>query len=97
MEPGRQEELFYIAPDLTLMAISVKTAGSALEAGVPVRLFKAPLSGGILRREYDVAADGRFLINVSAVDAGAPQTIPIIVTVSSATGTPAQEDRVQSR
>ena len=40
------KELFYIAPDLTLMAISVKTAGSALEAGVPVRLFKARCRAG---------------------------------------------------
>src|SRR5438552_974872 len=37
------KELFYLAPDATLMAVSIKSAGPSLEAGVPAALFKAPI------------------------------------------------------
>jgi len=56
------------------MAVSIKSAGSSFEAGIPTPLFKAPLDPVILvfgetspGTGYDVAADGRFLINVSNI------------------------------
>jgi hypothetical protein len=75
-------ELFYVAPDSTVMTISVKTAGAALQAGAPRPLFKAPLSLGVPRREYDVAPDGRFLINVPAFRPADLQSIPITVVLN---------------
>ncbi len=96
MEPGRQGTLLH-RPGFDADGDLCEDGGVGARGGRSGPAVQSALSGGILRREYDVAADGRFLINVSAVDAGVPQTIPIIVTVSSATGTPAQEDRVQSR
>jgi Tol biopolymer transport system component len=69
------KELFYIAPDLTLMAVSVKAAGSSLETAAPSALFQKRLSsdtfnggGSIPSRNYSVSADGRFLMNVTDSD-----------------------------
>ena len=59
------KELYYVAPDLTLMAVPIKSAGSSLETGAPVPLFQmrvATQDG----RSYSVSADGRFLVNVAA-------------------------------
>ena len=61
------KELFYLAPDSTLMAVSIDLKGEsqAPEIGPARPLF----STGILisnRRQYAVAADGqRFLLNVA--------------------------------
>jgi Tol biopolymer transport system component len=75
------KEFFYIATDLTLMAASIKPTGSSLEVGVPVPLFKAPVFSTIVgRRDYDVSADGRFLINVA--NTTATSTTPITVTLN---------------
>src|SRR5262249_31744882 len=65
-------ELFCVEPDLTLMAVSIKSTSSSLEAGVPTRLFKAPINSATLGngRNYDVAADGRFLVNVVSSASG---------------------------
>lgn len=72
-------ELFYVAPDGHLMAVSVavKSVGQTLEAGTPVTLFAARLASGAnvlaagaQRPQYAVAPDGRFLMDV-AVDAPA--------------------------
>jgi Tol biopolymer transport system component len=76
------KELFYVEPDLTLMAVSIKSTNSSLEAGVPTRLFKAPINGATLGngRNYDVAADGRFLVNVVPSASGPAQvSAPITV------------------
>lgn len=60
-------ELYYIAPDSKLMAVSfsVATTGRAPELGAPVALFQPRiLYGGTLIIgifwQYDVAPDGRF-------------------------------------
>jgi Tol biopolymer transport system component len=73
------QELFYVAPDNRLMAASIGVAqgGKALEAGTPVPLFQSKLASGPnivpagfqARSQYAVAADGRFLMNVSADEA----------------------------
>jgi Tol biopolymer transport system component len=76
------KELFYVEPDLTLMAVSIKSNGSSLEAGAPTRLFKAPIDSTTLGngRSYDVAEDGRFLINV-VPGASSPARVSASITV----------------
>jgi Tol biopolymer transport system component len=60
------EEIFYIAPDRTLMAVPLRTAGDALEHSAPAPLFPTRISGILgwgLRFNYAVSPDGeRFLI-----------------------------------
>jgi serine/threonine-protein kinase len=59
-------ELFYVAPDGALMAVSVDPRGSAWSDGSPVQLIGGQyMSGGFgtTVRQYDVTADGqRFLM-----------------------------------
>jgi Tol biopolymer transport system component len=77
------KEIFYIAPDRTLMAVQVSTDGDALEPSAPVPLFPTRISGllGIgLRFNYAVSPDGeRFLI---ATDVGEATDAPIIVVLN---------------
>jgi Tol biopolymer transport system component len=74
-------ELYYIAPDGKLMATSIVAKAAALEPGIPVPLFQTQIVyGGAspvgVGRQYDVASDGRFLINVTTDDGS---TSPITV------------------
>jgi len=67
--PGGHE-LYYIAPDSRLMTVPITAKGDALDAGTPVVLFQPRIVGGGTnvvgsRQQYDVAPDGRFLINVT--------------------------------
>jgi hypothetical protein len=81
------QELFFVAPDNRLMAASIGVAqgGKALEAGTPVPLFQSKIASGPnivpagfqSRAQYSVAADGRFLMNVSA-DEGDISPITIV-------------------
>jgi Tol biopolymer transport system component len=51
------KEIFYIAPDRTLMAVDVTVKGSTLEAGLARKLFgPIPAVGG---RSYAVSPDGK--------------------------------------
>jgi Tol biopolymer transport system component len=77
------KELFYIAPDGRLMAVTMglTTTGRAPAMGAPVALFQPHLLGGGaavvgFMWQYDVAPDGRFLINVTVGDT---VTAPITV------------------
>jgi hypothetical protein len=67
------KELYYIAPDGRMMAAPIEVSGTTLNAGAPVALFQTRIFGGAtnidLGRQYDVASDGRFLINVAIADA----------------------------
>jgi serine/threonine protein kinase len=68
--------LYFIAPDAKLMAVSIRATATTVEAGVPTPLFQTRRLGGgsnVIGRghQYDVAPDGRFLINVDA-ESGAP-------------------------
>ena len=60
------------------MAAAVAVNGPSFEAGVPMALFETRIWGGGAntnnRQQYDVAADGRFLINVTV---GEESTSPI--------------------
>jgi serine/threonine protein kinase len=76
------KELFYFAPNNTLMAVSVTTKGETFEPGVPQPLFRAPILGGLggatlLSWRWAVSRDGqRFLINTASDEAtSTPVTI----------------------
>jgi Tol biopolymer transport system component len=63
-------ELFYVAPDGSLTSAEIVVTGQTIEPGVPVPLFATRIVGGGgnlagYRQQYDVAPDGRFLINVA--------------------------------
>ena len=82
------KELFYVAPDARLMAVSIAVGADrqTLEAGAPVPLFRTRLAsgsnipGGVMSRpQYAVASDGRFLMNVAVEGATAP---PITVVLN---------------
>ena len=78
-------ELFYVAPDGTLMAVPMRVSAGRppLQAGEPVRLFRTSIVGSgaprdSLKQQYVVAADGqRFLVNIAAND-GAVSPITIV-------------------
>jgi hypothetical protein len=79
------KELFYISPDLKLMAVDV-TAGETLTFGPPRELFQTRMSlGGTLAYRmlrYDVTRDGkRFLIN-SEREGAEPTSPPITVVLN---------------
>jgi eukaryotic-like serine/threonine-protein kinase len=76
------KELFYVAPDGMLMAMSVTTSGSTFQPGVPKPLFHAPILGGTgggvaSSWRWDITPDGkRFLINTPMEDvASAPLNV----------------------
>jgi Tol biopolymer transport system component len=70
------KELYYINPDGGMMAASINVSGATVEPGTPVTLFATSIYGGgadiQLGRQYDVTADGRFLINTLLNEAVAP-------------------------
>ncbi len=62
-------ELYYVSPDATLMAVRIRRTPTTIAADGPVPLFKTRRVGGGVNvigygHQYDVAPDGRFLINV---------------------------------
>jgi len=70
-----QKELFYLAPDRKLMAVTVKT-DRMFAPETPRALFQTTLNVGDLRQSYAVAADGqRFLLNAPVESASPPMTI----------------------
>jgi hypothetical protein len=67
-----------IAPDGKLMGVPVTVESGTVQSGTPVALFQTRIAFGatVNRQQYDVAPDGRFLINQTAGDAtAAPITI----------------------
>jgi Tol biopolymer transport system component len=72
------KELYYIAPDLKLMAVRINTTGATFEAGNPTTLFATRILGGAdpnIGTQYDVSADGRFLINTVLGEDNSPITL----------------------
>ena len=57
------KELYFIAPDGTLVAVTVAASGSTFEAGKPVALFPTRLQILSDKAQYAVSRDGRFLMN----------------------------------
>src|SRR5262249_8113298 len=69
-------EVFYIAPDKTLVAVEVQPGLSAFESGVPKPLFRTQSRSTDAGSPYGVAADGqRFLINTIVPEEGSAITI----------------------
>jgi len=76
------QELFYLAPDGTLMAAAVHRSADAIEFAPPIALFKTGVTSGHLdrRNQYLVSRDGqRVLVNLSEEDENAA---PITVVVN---------------
>jgi hypothetical protein len=78
--PGGQE-LYYLTPDGGMMAVAVSASTTGFAAGAPELLFATRIAGGGVAagqgRQYDVAADGRFLIN-TVLDSTTPAPITLI-------------------
>ena len=70
------KELYYLNPEGAMMAAPVTVGASSLAPGTPVVLFATRIVGGGLDaqqgRQYDVAPDGRFLVNTLLDGADAP-------------------------
>jgi len=74
---GDGKELFYLAPDRRLMAVSVDPGPSRFDAGRPQPLFEIPV--GAVRNHYVVTADGqRFLLATIAEESFSP-AITVVV------------------
>lgn len=74
------KELYFIAPNAAMMAVPIRATAATLDAGVPAPLFQTRRLGGgsnVIGRshQYDVAADGRFLINVDIELSATPITL----------------------
>jgi Tol biopolymer transport system component len=74
------KELFYLALDGQLMAVSIQiTANGELVGRAPMPLFATNIGGSVQtnnRQQYDVSADGqRFLMNTILEEAAAPITL----------------------
>ena len=73
------KELYYLNPAGAMMAAPITVTGSTLEPGAPVVLFPTRIFGGGVDaqqgRQYDVAPDGRFLINTVLDERRAPITL----------------------
>ncbi len=71
------KELFYFAPNETLMAVDFNASGGTVQLGIPKALFRASVLGGTggaptVAWRWDVSKDGqRFLINTSLEEADA--------------------------
>ena len=62
------KELYYLAPDLKLMAVAVAAQGATFAPGTPEALFQTHMAQALLKPQYDVARDGRFLIDTDLQD-----------------------------
>jgi Tol biopolymer transport system component len=73
------KELYYIDPAGMMMAAPITETGSTVVPGTPVTLFQTNVVGGGIDggqgRQYDVAPDGRFMINRVLDSAAAPITL----------------------
>lgn len=82
------KELFFVRPDGTMMAVTVKTGpGPSFDPGTPQPLFPTHLVQTVRSAnfEYDVTADGkRFLVD-STVE-GSTSALPLTVMVNWVAG-----------
>jgi hypothetical protein len=78
------KELYYVAPDARLMAVSVAVSadGQTVDASAPVPLFATRLASGAGfapgEQQYTVAPDGRFLLN-TVVDEASASPITVVL------------------
>jgi Tol biopolymer transport system component len=73
------KELYFLNPAGAMMAAPITVTGATLAPGAPVVLFSTRMYGGGVEaqqgRQYDIAPDGRFLINTVLDSAAAPITL----------------------
>jgi Tol biopolymer transport system component len=62
------KELYYLAPDDKLMAVAAVVQGATFAPGAPEVLFQTHIAAGAVKQQYDVARDGRFLVNTEFED-----------------------------
>jgi Tol biopolymer transport system component len=78
---GDGKEIFYVAPDGRMMAVSIAFGGAAPDVRVPVAMFQTRLASGInvlgIKPQYAVSRDGRFLLNTAVESAGAPIVVSV--------------------
>jgi Tol biopolymer transport system component len=74
-------ELFYLRPDRTIMAVSVRRSLTGVELGAPQPLFRAPIGAELTsgRNHYVAAPDGRRFLVRSASESAGRQPIRVIV------------------
>lgn len=71
-------ELYFLAPDGTIMSVEVRPDGESIDVGAPRPLFQTSIAGDIItyRNHYAVTADGqRFLVD----SAGTREPITVVV------------------
>jgi Tol biopolymer transport system component len=75
------KEIFYLAPDGKLMAVSVALGGASPDVKLPVALFQTYLATGTNvvgnKPQYAVARDGRFLLNTAVESPSAPIVVSV--------------------
>jgi Tol biopolymer transport system component len=73
------KELYYLDAAGEMMAVPITVTGTMLQPGTPKVLFPTQIYGGGVDaqqgRQYDVARDGRFLVNTVLDSAPAPITL----------------------
>ncbi len=71
-------ELFYLAPDNTLMAVGIQTAGR-IGATTPQALFTANVEQGkTIRNQYSASAAGQHFLILSAINPGASPIVAVL-------------------
>jgi Tol biopolymer transport system component len=78
---GDGNEIFYVAPDGKMMAVSIAFGGRSPDVKLPSPLFQTHLATGInvlgIKPQYAVSRDGRFLLNTAIESAGAPIVVSV--------------------
>jgi Tol biopolymer transport system component len=73
------KELYYVDPVGAMVATPIAVDGAKIDPGTPMVLFPTRILGGGVDagqgRQYDVARDGRFLINTVLEDVDTPITL----------------------
>ncbi len=71
--------MYYLNPSGEIVAVPITSSGGTFAHGAPAVLFPAVIYGGGVDaqqiRPYDIARDGRFLINTILDAAAAPITL----------------------
>ena len=77
---GDGRELFYVTPDLAMMAVPVLPGNGKLDFGTPVRLFQARMQRtAFTRHSYDVAADGQSFVLVTELENSSSNKINVLL------------------
>jgi len=78
-EDGR--ELFYLAPDGAVMAVSAQPGPRAVRLGRPEKLFRVPQlrARGLYINNYDVSDDGQRFLMTAPQTSGHPSPLTLIV------------------